>query len=125
MPPLPEVFYGKLSPLDVCVPKDFEKTMGCLCITAYVAFVPNVNGTSVVYDNGAFDGPVKLGPWRAWASQPLVARVLRENRLFDDRPPFRALLLDTARRRLWVTDEEDVQDFLRIHLAEVNGRPEI
>ena len=90
-----------------------------------MAFVPGVDGTGVVWDNGALDEPVLPGPWQAWASQPGVAEVLRMNRLFDDRPPFRALLLDTARRRFWVADEGDVQDFLRHHLANAPRRPEI
>lgn len=117
MPPLPEVFSGKLLPLDIHVPTNFEEVLGCLCITAYVAFVPSVDGTGVVWDNGALDEAVRPEPWQTWASQPVVAEVLRRNNLFGNRPPFHALLLDTARRRFWVADEGHVQDFLRCHLA--------
>lgn len=108
---------GPLSPLELSAPEGLEASFGCSCEGSYVAFVPGVDGTGVVYDNGAFDAPVEPGPWRAWASQPVVAEVLRKSALFGDRPPYRALLLDTARRRFWVVDEGDIQDFLRCHLA--------
>lgn len=116
-------YLSKFNPLRIDTTPNFVERLGCLYVTDFVAFYPNLFGSAMVYDNGVWEDDVDTEVWSAWASQPHVAGQLVNVDCFADPCEFHALVLNVITYDLYEADESLARDFLYKHYIDTKGLP--
>lgn len=110
-------FQDDVRSLDLYAPAHFEAALGCLCVTEYIAFYPDIHDSDIIYDNGVMEDTINSRFWQIWTSQTQVAEKVGHVTIFEAHP-YRALLLNTITRLFYDVDEEQTRDFLRRHYVD-------
>lgn len=113
----------KFKSLRIDPPPNFVAALGCLCLTEYIAFYPDISGNSIVYDNGIWEDEVDTEVWSKWTSQPGVAKQLKHIEASAESASFHALIINVDTYDLYEADEELARDFLYKHYITTKGLP--
>ena len=105
------LFRDELLPLPSKAPKDFEETLGCLCVTRYLAFYLNEND-HIVYDNGVMEDLIDLEIWEEWKLHGQLMNTLNLDQPEILEGPCPALVLDTVSRVLFRVSAEYAREHL-------------